>query len=65
MADFSKTVGRLTLKVERAVGIVDDCVSLTRAADFNGYTQPVRMTLDELRDLQYLVNRSIEQMGGV
>lgn len=56
---FSKTVGSITLTVEGVESPLNmQCVKLSRN-DFSGQSMPLRMTFDELRDLQYIVNRAL------
>lgn len=58
---FEKSVGKLVLVVEANESDLNrQCVRLSRSDNYN--TIPLRLSLDELTDLQYLVNRAVETM---
>lgn len=58
---FDKRVGHLQLAVSPdGDDPTTQCVMLVRHDSLGGHGQPMRLTVDDLRDLQYLVNRALD-----
>lgn len=62
MTQFSKVVGAISLVIEANESDYNRQCVVLRRSDVTLHATPLRVSKDELIDLQYLVNRAVESL---